>query len=168
MIQTRNGPPGSPPQAGRPKVESLAKEPDALSVAICGDIKATLALSDERDQWLRRECEAERRGYARGYRRGRADESDDWMAQLAPARAAARRIADPAADVAMRLAAALDGERRDAREHWRKRWAELFARSRDPRFVREAYATKPWKRDYEQLMAIMLSEKAARQGGEAS
>jgi hypothetical protein len=48
MIQQRNGPPGSPSQAGRPKVEVLAKGTDALSVAVCGDIDPVAVIDAHR------------------------------------------------------------------------------------------------------------------------
>lgn len=64
-----------------------------------------------------------------------------------------------------RIVAALEaGCRLEAAEHWRRRWAELYARSRDRKFVREAYQVDPLKRDYEQTVALMLR---ARQAGAA-
>lgn len=131
-----------------------------------------LALSDERDRQLAMRLAAWREGwrfgYAAGYRRGREDEADEtaerWRRAAVGIKECIRDTPEWKASAARRLADALSFERRDAWEHWRKRWAELHALSRDRAYVRQARTIRPWKRSYEQNVAIMLSDGGSDRG----
>jgi hypothetical protein len=124
-----------------------------------GDVTAcnVLALSGERDLWLRRELAAERRGYARGwddghragYEQAEADREDAWchvMRRYAPGYERER------ADRALRAAEA--GCRRDAAEHERT-------------FVARAYNTPAWQRTDVQRATVQAYPPPAGRAGAA-
>jgi hypothetical protein len=152
---------------GRPRQESGPHDTTSPTTTIPSspDISRVLADSDEQDAHLALRLAAWREGWRIGYelgvQDGRQQEGAERDEAWNRAARAALAIADPrgpeARDSASRrVLAAEAGCRRDAAAHWRARWAELFARSRDERFVREAQATRLLKRSYEQTMALML------------
>ena len=137
------------------------------------DIARMLELSDERDMALQLRLAAWREGFDAGrpcgYDEGWAaaeDAAERDHQELARRVLAIAHPDGPEAreDAARRVRTAEAGCRRDALDHWRKRWAELFALSRDVEFVREASMVEPLRRNYEQVMALLLR---ARQRGAA-
>ncbi|MBO0813671.1 MAG: hypothetical protein J2P30_00740 [Actinobacteria bacterium] len=154
---SRRGRPGQ--ETASPQTTAAATSSRIISPAA---VSALLELSDERDQQLALRAAA----WSQGYERGRRDGYDaGWTAaedhgEREHQAVAAVVLETPQQSASRRLTAAMAGERRDQAEHWRRRWAELYRLSRDQKFVREAYATEPGKRGYEQTMALLL--RAAR------
>lgn len=124
---------------------------------------ALFALSDERDLWLRRVLDAERRGYARGreagfgegYRQAEADQAEQHKvtqrlihAAIAPTLDSQGWAREQAADAARRVRAAEAAERRDAAERERVFVAKAYNTRADQRTPAQAATVQAYPPDF--------------------
>jgi hypothetical protein len=150
----RSGPPVTKPDS-RSYDPPAAKQAKSLATLPDGSDRRKLpaellALSDERDMWLRRVLGAWRDGWAvgqdAGWRHGYAQAEADMAASWRTVTRDTLAIADPRgpeaqASVTRRLTAAALGCRADARAHWHE-------------FTRRAIATPPRLRtDHQRIVA---------------